>query len=454
VTPRPGTPGPGITRPSASGAEGWLVLDVDDTLVATYQTGLIKCQQVARTLGVEPPAEAAFAGLYGRLPFDECVRHLHPGIDLARYQASYDALAARFPPVPLCDGASLMTAASQAGLRCGVLTNGPAAKTTAKLRACGLDPAALDFVVCGDTSPVRKPDVRAFARLAAHGVAPGAAWYVSDSAAEWRAAELAGFLTAGVATGRAPSRGFLPMLLLPSTAALPALVPGLASLARPPGARRPGAPGAASFDAGFTLIEPLLTPADIILAQLDHARCARSRSSVQAALVAAEGILARPQTWWLTPASADQTLRSYYEAVLARLGCPDRTAAGTVLSRYACAANWRPVPGAHGLLAAGRASGRKTGVLSNWQPSLAGTLRSAGLARHLDVILPSTLARAAKPSGKAFGAVAAALGTTVQGLVHVGDSLDDDVLGALRAGGRAVLAQGPPSRLADCLGAA
>ena len=35
----------------------WIVLDVDDTLVRTFEVGLLKCRRVAEELGLEPPSE-------------------------------------------------------------------------------------------------------------------------------------------------------------------------------------------------------------------------------------------------------------------------------------------------------------------------------------------------------------------------------------------------------------
>lgn len=426
-------------RPPAP-ADAWLVLDVDDTLVATYRTGFAKCIAAAASLGLALPPEAAFASLYGRVTFEECVQRLHPGIDLARYQDSYDSLVTQFPPEPLCDGSALLAATTRASLRRGILTNGPAVKTARKLAACGLAPDDFDFVISGDTALIRKPAAGSFAALRKHGVNLETAWYVSDSAAEWKAAESAGLRTVGVSTRQPAESGFLPMLWLPGSALLPGVVPCLAASAQEP---RPGPPRAVTFDAGFTLIEPALEADEIVWRHLALADGAPSLPAVRAAFEAAATILARPEVWWASPGHAEQNLTRFYEAVLTDLGAPSRTTAAEVINAYTTPANWRAVPGARDLLAAVRTSGCKIGVLSNWQPSLGEVLRSTGLDSHVDAVIPSTIAGAAKPAREAFQAAADALGTAVQHLVHVGDHLVDDVSGALRAGCRAVLAGGP-----------
>jgi HAD superfamily hydrolase (TIGR01549 family) len=421
----------GAARPSGS----WLVLDVDDTLVATFRTGFAKCREVARRLRLRPPSEEVFAEFYGRMTFTECVRSLHPEVDVARYQALYDDLASAYPPEPLCDGRALRDAVATAGLRCGVLTNGPGAKTARKLRACGLDPDAMDFVVDADTATTRKPHVDAFTALRAYGVEAGLAWYVTDSAAEWAGAEAAGFRTVGVVTGRSIGRGRLPVLLT-DAGRLPDVVPILSASASSP---RPDPSDAVTFDAGFTLIRPIREPTQVIRAELARSGAVPAAAEVRAALAGAAGALESPESWWASPATADRTLRRFYEEALADLGCGSRVTAGDVLDAYVAATNWQAVPGAHDLLAAARAAGLRVGVLSNWQPSLGVVLAEAGLARYVDVVIPSTLAGAAKPSPEAFLAAADALGVPPRRMVHVGDQVVDDIFGALRAGCRAIL---------------
>lgn len=426
----------------------WLVLDVDDTLVATYRTGYAKCVAAAHSLRLEPPSEASFAQLYGHLEFGDCIRRLHPGADITRYHAAYDALADRIPPVPLCDGHAVMEAAARTGLRCAVLTNGPHIKTIRKLHACGMDANAFDFVITGDTAAVRKPDIEAFRSLSAHGVVPGRAWYVSDSAAEWRAAESAGLRAVGIVTGRSSSQGFFPTLQLCDAEVLPEVIPILRATT---GAPRPGSPAAVTFDAGFTLIKPFLQPAGIIRRCLTRAGAVPPESAIRAALDAASDQLAAPERWWTSAPRAESTLHRFYENVLAHLGCPSPDSAREIVRAYTDVSNWLAVPGARDLLAAAQASGRRVGVLSNWQPSLHEILAATGLGRHVDAVIPSTLAGAAKPSPAAFLAAADALGVAVSQLIHVGDGLVDDVFGALRAGCRAVLVDSLPGTAAGTL---
>ena len=82
-----------------------------------------------------------------------------------------------------------------AGLRVGVLTNGPSEIQRRKLRATGVE-GAVDAVLVSEELGVAKPDVRAFALAAAAlGTEPSATAMVGDSLLN----DVAGGLAAGCA---------------------------------------------------------------------------------------------------------------------------------------------------------------------------------------------------------------------------------------------------------------
>ncbi|MHB8491887.1 MAG: HAD family hydrolase [Solirubrobacteraceae bacterium] len=82
-------------------------------------------------------------------------------------------------------------------------------------------------------------------------------------------------------------------------------------------------------------------------------------------------------------------------------------------------------------------------AVSNWDVALPNALRAAGLASELDGIVTSAVVGVAKPDAAVFGAALALAGTSAEHAVHVGDSLREDVSGALGAGLRAVLIRRP-----------
>jgi putative hydrolase of the HAD superfamily len=88
-----------------------------------------------------------------------------------------------------------------------------------------------------------------------------------------------------------------------------------------------------------------------------------------------------------------------------------------------------------------RASGARLVVASNWDISLHTVLAQAGLRDLLDAVVTSAEVGASKPSGELFAAALASAGAQAWQAVHVGDSLFEDVDGAIAAGIAAVWLQ-------------
>jgi putative hydrolase of the HAD superfamily len=88
-----------------------------------------------------------------------------------------------------------------------------------------------------------------------------------------------------------------------------------------------------------------------------------------------------------------------------------------------------------------RARGHRLVVASNWDCSLPDWLGPTGLLEHVDGVVTSADAGAAKPDQAVFRRALSLAGVDGAQAVHVGDSLDNDVAGARAAGIRAVLVQ-------------
>jgi putative hydrolase of the HAD superfamily len=88
-----------------------------------------------------------------------------------------------------------------------------------------------------------------------------------------------------------------------------------------------------------------------------------------------------------------------------------------------------------------RERGLRLVVISNWDCSLREVLDSAGLLELVDDAVSSAEAGAAKPDPAPFHAGLTAAGCGPAQAVHVGDSRENDVAGALAAGIRPVLIQ-------------
>jgi putative hydrolase of the HAD superfamily len=96
-------------------------------------------------------------------------------------------------------------------------------------------------------------------------------------------------------------------------------------------------------------------------------------------------------------------------------------------------------PDAPPALDALRARGMALAVVSNWDVSLGEALARTGLADRVDAVVVSALVGAAKPDPALFDAALERLGVAAVDAVHVGDTYDDDIVGARAAGVRPVL---------------
>jgi putative hydrolase of the HAD superfamily len=91
------------------------------------------------------------------------------------------------------------------------------------------------------------------------------------------------------------------------------------------------------------------------------------------------------------------------------------------------------------VLALLRDRGHRLAVVSNWDVSLHDVLAETGLADRVDAVVTSAELGAAKPDPAPFAAALAALGAEPDGALHAGDTVEEDVAGAVGAGLRPVL---------------
>ena len=86
-----------------------------------------------------------------------------------------------------------------------------------------------------------------------------------------------------------------------------------------------------------------------------------------------------------------------------------------------------------------RAAGRVAGVVSNSNGTIRGILERLGLAQHLDFVLDSYEEGLEKPDPRLFERALARAGVAADEAAYIGDLYSIDVVGARRAGLRAVL---------------
>lgn len=100
---------------------------------------------------------------------------------------------------------------------------------------------------------------------------------------------------------------------------------------------------------------------------------------------------------------------------------------------------FEPYPEVAEVLGALRARGHALAVVSNWDLSLHDVLRDTGLHYAVDVVVASAQLGAAKPDPLPLRHALDRLGAVAESAWHVGDSVEEDIAGALAAGVRPVL---------------
>lgn len=106
---------------------------------------------------------------------------------------------------------------------------------------------------------------------------------------------------------------------------------------------------------------------------------------------------------------------------------------------FGSAAVWRPFDDAVPALERLRARGLRLAVVSNWDRRLHGILEEGGLREWFDAVVVSSEVGWRKPHPGIFREALAALRVAPGEVLHVGDSVGDDLAGAAAMGIRAAL---------------
>jgi putative hydrolase of the HAD superfamily len=118
---------------------------------------------------------------------------------------------------------------------------------------------------------------------------------------------------------------------------------------------------------------------------------------------------------------------------------PSDACFNALYERFAQASAWRLFDDAQPALEALAARGLRLGIVSNWDERLRPLLATLGLAKYFRAFIVSCEVDHPKPDREIFLRAAAELGCEPAALVHVGDSVEEDVDGARAAGLQAVL---------------
>jgi len=117
----------------------------------------------------------------------------------------------------------------------------------------------------------------------------------------------------------------------------------------------------------------------------------------------------------------------------------DPEKAELVYRRFASAITWRIYDEVHDVLGELRARSVRLGIISNWTGDLEEVLARIGLRDPFDFVLDSARFGHEKPHAVIFAEALRRAGVEREAALHVGDSPDHDVDGALAAGLKALL---------------
>jgi putative hydrolase of the HAD superfamily len=200
------------------------------------------------------------------------------------------------------------------------------------------------------------------------------------------------------------------------------------------------------FDAGFTLIEPIRTTAEMLASVLVDAGIPPTEAALQRAWDAAD-------TWfleeyhrpgndtWIADERIQRTWLHHHSLMLRELDVddPGQRLAEAAIAAYAAPDNWRPYPDVAAALDALRRPGRAIGVVSDWSSRLPALLDALGIGGRVDFVLTSATAGAAKATPMFYRMALERAGVAPDAALMVGDSYEADVLGARAVGMDGVL---------------
>jgi len=188
------------------------------------------------------------------------------------------------------------------------------------------------------------------------------------------------------------------------------------------------------FDFGGTLAEQILDPLDVWLELADALRLTKSREDLERALEAANA--------WFQTAVFEYYGRSaelwmeYDRRVLSALAVEDpaRWTASAIQARFRNARWNRAYPEAQPVLEGLRDRGYALHVISNATDEIRDRIQNVGLEGYFESITCSQEAGANKPAPAPFLLALAKAGCVPGGAIHVGNTYEDDVLGARGVG--------------------
>ncbi|MDQ6779974.1 MAG: HAD-IA family hydrolase [Candidatus Eremiobacteraeota bacterium] len=199
------------------------------------------------------------------------------------------------------------------------------------------------------------------------------------------------------------------------------------------------------FDAGYTLLCMDPDQVTIFLGVCDQLSIGIDRERLAGGIAKANSLLApraarlQPQPFSQTAVDEFWTRYNHTLLSLAALDPRDARHAELVYRRFTAAITWRIYDEVRPVLSTLRRRGIALGIISNWTGDLEDVLHKLELHGAFDFVLDSSRLGYEKPHAQIFLEAVRRAGITPATALHVGDSPEHDVDGALASGLRAIL---------------
>ncbi len=217
------------------------------------------------------------------------------------------------------------------------------------------------------------------------------------------------------------------------------------------------------FDAGFTLLRPKPSDAEICLEVCKTLGLHIQLEAMQQRMHDTEDYYFRQMSLnryiWSDEQAINTMWISYFMNLLRPLVEEDdetrlRKLASAIADEYGNPRRWETYPDVLSTLEALRKHGYTMGVISDWGIVLGAILRHLHLIQYFDALLVSSVTRYGKPSPHLYDLALQRTNSIADYSLHIGDSYVYDVLGARSVGITPVLLDRPhrvEENMVDCL---
>lgn len=198
------------------------------------------------------------------------------------------------------------------------------------------------------------------------------------------------------------------------------------------------------FDAGHTLIHPDPPVGEAYAREAARLGASVSGERIEKVFVDTFGAFARLYSADVASDEQDRAMwreitRRVYQRTPELAGIDYEAWFARLYDFFGHASAWRPYPDVGPAVAELRRRGMRLGIISNWDRRLRTIVREMDLAPCFDTITISAEVGVRKPNPRIFHRALEALGVAPDEAIHAGDLLEEDVVGARRAGLQAVL---------------